>query len=134
MFIRAESAPQDVTDGRLHTWYSNPGLTPTEDLLVVKCVIPPGGCHAFHNHPNKEEVIYILSGEAEQWLEQSFENIGPGCSVYIPKSAVHATFNRSADKDLEFIAVITPCSSEGPMQISVDQMEPWKSILSGMKG
>jgi len=132
VFVHSDSAPRDTTDGRHHTWHSNPGLTPTEDLLFVKCVVPPGGSHAFHNHPNKEEVIYVLSGEAEQWLEEEKQTLGPGSSVYIGKGVVHATFNRS-DKELEFIAVITPCSSEGPVQNMVDHLEPWKSILAGME-
>lgn len=131
MFIHAEDAPRDNAEGRDHVWHSNPGLTPTEDLLFVHVTVPPGGGHSFHNHPNKEEVIYILEGEAEQWLEQEKQNLGPGSSVFIPKSAVHATFNRS-DKELRFIAVITPCSSEGPVQNMVDHLEPWKSILAGM--
>jgi quercetin dioxygenase-like cupin family protein len=93
--------------------------------------MPPGGSHSFHKHPNKEEVIYVLEGEAEQWLDQEKQTLSSGSSVFIGKSVVHATFNRS-DKDLKFIAVITPCSSEGPVQNMVDHLEPWKSILAGM--
>ena len=128
MFINAKEAPQDTAEGRHHIWHSKPGLTPTEDLLFVHCTMPPGGGHSFHKHPNKEEVIYILEGEAEQWLEQEKRILGPGSSVYIPKSAVHATFNRT-DKDLKFIAVITPCSSQGEIQVAVDHLEPWNTLI-----
>lgn len=130
MFIHADNAPRETIDGRHHIWHSKPGLTPTDDLIVVHCTIPPGGCHAFHTHPNKEEVIYIIEGEAEQWVEMEKQTLGPGSSAYIPKSAVHATFNRS-DRDIKFIAVITPCSSEGEIHVAVDHLEPWKSILAG---
>ncbi|MBP7951001.1 MAG: cupin domain-containing protein [Verrucomicrobiales bacterium] len=128
MFIHADAAPQDEVDGRRHTWHCRPGFTPTEDLIFVKCVVPPGKFHAFHAHPNKEEMIYILAGEAEQWIEQKFEILGPGESAYIPKSVIHATFNASSDRDLEFIAVITPLSSEGELYQPVEHLEPWKSI------
>ena len=131
MFTHAETAPRDTTDGRHHIWHSRPGLTPSEDLLFVHCTIPPGGGHAFHMHPNKEEIIYIIEGEAEQWLEQEKRTLGPGSSVYIAASIVHATFNRS-DQDLKFIAVITQCSSEGEIQVAVDHFEPWNSILEGI--
>jgi quercetin dioxygenase-like cupin family protein len=130
MFTHAETATRETSDGRHHIWHSKPGLTPTDDLLVVHCTIPPGGRHAFHTHPNKEEVIYIIEGEAEQWLEQEKQTLGPGSSVYVPKSAVHATFNRT-DSDLKFIAIITPCSSEGEIHVAVDHLEPWKSLLAG---
>jgi quercetin dioxygenase-like cupin family protein len=130
MFIKSESAPRETIDGRHHIWHSKPGLTPTDDLLVVHCTIPPGGGHAFHTHPNKEEVIYIIEGEAEQWVEREKQTLGAGSSAYIPKSAVHATFNRS-DRDLKFIAIITPCSSEGEIHVAVDHLEPWKFLLAG---
>ncbi|MDE0837220.1 MAG: cupin domain-containing protein [Akkermansiaceae bacterium] len=131
MFIHEKDAPRDSAEGRDHIWHSNPGFTPTEDLLFVHVTVPPGGGHPFHNHPNKEEMIYILEGEAEQWLEQEKQTLGVGSSIFIPKSVVHATFNRSR-KELKFIAVITPCSSEGPVQNMVDHLEPWKSILAEM--
>ena len=131
MFIHAHTAPRENIGGRDHIWYSKPGLTPTDDLLVVHCTIPPGGGHPFHTHPNKEEVIYVIEGEAEQWLEQEKQTLGPGSSVYVPKSAVHATFNRG-ETDLKFIAIITPCSAEGEIHVAVDHLEPWKTILAGM--
>lgn len=131
MFIHQESAPRETIDGRDHIWHSKPGLTPTDDLLVVHCTIPPGGCHSFHTHPNKEEVIYVIEGEAEQWLETEKKTLGPGSSVYVPKSAVHATFNRS-DRDLKFIAIISSCSAEGEIHVAVDHLEPWKSLAEGM--
>ncbi len=131
MFIHEKSAQKETIGGRAHIWYSKPGLTPTDDLLVVHCTIPPGGGHPFHTHPNKEEVIYVIEGEAEQWLEQEKQTLFPGSSVYVPKSAVHATFNRGT-VDLEFIAIITPCSAEGEIHVAVDHMEPWKGILAGM--
>ena len=130
MFTHTETAPRETIDGRHHIWHSKPGLTPTDDLIVVHCTIPPGGCHAFHIHPNKEEVIYIIEGEAEQWVETDKQTLGAGSSVYIPKSAVHATFNRT-DRELKFIAIITPCSSEGGIHVAVDHLEPWKSLLAG---
>jgi len=130
MFTHTETAPRETIDGRHHICHSKPGLTPTEDLLVVHCTIPPGGCHAFHTHPNKEEVIYVIEGEAEHWVEMEKQSLGPGSSVYVPKSAVHATFNRG-NVDLKFIAIITPCSSEGEIHVAVDHLEPWKSLLAG---
>jgi mannose-6-phosphate isomerase-like protein (cupin superfamily) len=132
MFITPNTFPHETIDGRHHIWHSRPGLTPTDDLLVVHATIPPGGCHPFHTHPNKEEVIYIIEGEAEQWIEMEKNIIGPGSSAYIPKSAVHATFNRS-DKDLKFIAIITPCSSEGEIHVAVEHLEPWKTLMGVTK-
>lgn len=128
MFTHLNNAPQDSTDGRLHTWHSKPGFTPTDDLLLVHVSIPPGGGHPFHTHPNKEEMIYVIEGEAEQWIGEDKALLGPGSSAYIPKSAVHATFNRT-ERDLKFIAVITPCSAEGEIHVDVQDQEPWASLM-----
>ncbi len=133
MFTTQDSAEKETIGGRHHIWHSKPGLTPTEDLITVHCTIPPGGSHSFHTHPNKEEVIYVIEGEAEQWVGQEKQTLQPGDSAYIPRSAVHATFNRS-DKDLKFLAIVTPCTAEGPVVEDVDHLEPWKSILAGMEG
>ena len=29
-----------------------------------------GGSHPFHTHPGQEEVIWVLEGRIEQWIEQ----------------------------------------------------------------
>lgn len=127
MFVPKATEPDEVIDGRQHFWLSKPGMTPTEDLYFVKVVIPPGKGHSFHTHPNKEEVIFILSGRAEQWLEDKMKILGPGDSLYVPKSAPHATYN-TGDEDLIFLAVITPGTAEGEMAIDISQEEPWASI------
>lgn len=117
-FTEPGSEEVEVIGGKTHLWHSKPGFTQTEDLLFVRVLIEPGEGHSFHYHPNKEEVIYFISGNAEQWVEDEMRPMGPGSSVYIPKGVVHATFNRS-DVPLEFIAVITPASAEGPVTVEV---------------
>ena len=110
----------EVIGGKTHLWHSKPGFTDTEDLLFVRVLIEPGEGHPFHYHPNKEEMIYFISGVAEQWLGNEKRVMGPGSSLYIPKDVVHATFNRS-DSPIEFIAVITPASAEGPVTVEVGE-------------
>ncbi|MGE9269029.1 MAG: cupin domain-containing protein [Verrucomicrobiales bacterium] len=127
MFILNKNTPDEVVDGRQHTWLSKPGLTATEDLYFVRVVIPPGGGHPFHIHPNKEEILYIISGQAEQWLEHEKQLMKPGDSVHIPASSPHATYN-DGEEDLVFLAVITPGSAEGEIIIDVSQEEPWRSL------
>jgi len=51
-----------------HEWLSRPGLTDARELLLVRVRMPPGRAHQFHRHPAMEEIIYVLSGTAEQWV------------------------------------------------------------------
>lgn len=126
--IRKEQAEVEEIEGKVHHWYSKPGLTDTHRLHYIHVTLPPGAGHSFHHHP-MEEVLHLLSGTAEQWIEQERHILGPGDALHIPPGIVHATFNRS-EKDIEFIAVLAaadPESSE-PMTVEVDTEEPWKSL------
>ncbi len=128
-FTTPEQAELEELPGKTHFWHSRPGFTDTENLLVVRAIIQPGDGHPFHYHPNKEEVLYILAGTADQWIEEECRKMGPGDSVYIPADMIHATFNRG-NEPLEFLAIITPASAEGPVTTEVADQEPWKSLAS----
>ena len=39
------------------------------NLMFVRAHLLPGEAHRFHHHPNMEEILYVLSGTAEQWVE-----------------------------------------------------------------
>lgn len=127
-FVTFEEAEVEELPGKIHFWHSRPGFTDTEDLLFVRARLEPGEGHPFHYHPNKEEVLYVLSGKAEQWVGEECREMGPGTSVYLPADVVHATFNRGPEP-LDFLAVIVPGSAEGPVTIEVGDQEPWKSLV-----
>jgi mannose-6-phosphate isomerase-like protein (cupin superfamily) len=128
-FTTAAEAEVEELPGKTHLWHSKPGFTDTQDLLVVRAIIQPGDGHPFHFHANKEEVLYILSGTADQWVEQEVRQLRAGDSVYIPADVIHATFNRGTEP-LEFLAVITPASADGPITTEVGEQEPWKTIAA----
>ena len=57
-----------------------------------------GGGHARHNHPGAEEIILVVSGTGQQMVEDEAgqpvtEDVGPGCTIYVPESRFHATLN-----------------------------------------
>ncbi len=110
-----------------HEWLSRPGLTEAENLLLVRVRMPPCKGHAFHTHPEMEEVIYIEAGRAEQWVADESRLLGPGDSAHIPKGLVHGTYN-AGDDTLVFLAILSPARIEGPAMIDVSMEEPWRSI------
>jgi quercetin dioxygenase-like cupin family protein len=61
--------------------------------MAVEATFMPGKSHDFHRHPNQEEVIYVLEGQVEQWVEREHRLLGPGDAVVIPTAVVHASFN-----------------------------------------
>jgi quercetin dioxygenase-like cupin family protein len=71
--------------------------------------------------------LYILAGEAEQWVEREKRIMTSGHSLYLPANVVHATYNIGPGL-LDFLAVLSPAKSEGPGTVEVADLEPWKSL------
>jgi quercetin dioxygenase-like cupin family protein len=71
-----------------------------------------------------EEIIYVVSGETEQWVEDEFRVLGPGEMAHIPKNVVHGTYNTS-DVPLVFLAILAPAHFEGPALVDVFEDKPW---------
>ncbi len=110
-----------------HHWMCRPGLTEAEGLLLVRVHMPPGKAHAFHRHPAMEEIIYVLEGEAEQWVERDHRILGAGEMAHIPVNKVHGTYNTS-NSALVFLAILSPAIFTGPALVDVSSEEPWFSL------
>lgn len=110
-----------------HEWLCRPGLTDADRLLLVRVRMPPGAGHAFHRHPAMEEIIYVVSGEAEQWVDRESKRLGPGDVAHIPENVVHGTYN-GGDETLVFLAILSPAGFDGPALVDVSTEEPWASM------
>jgi quercetin dioxygenase-like cupin family protein len=74
-----------------------------------------------------EEILYILSGTAEQWVERETRVMQPGDALYLPAGVIHGTYNTGVAL-LDFLAVLSPAKSPGPVTVEVGDQEPWKSL------
>lgn len=110
-----------------HEWLSRPGLTEADQLLLVRVVMPPGHAHQFHRHPAMEEIIYVLSGTAEQWVDRERRTLRAGDVAHIPRDLVHGTYN-AGDDTLVFLAILSPASAPGPALVDVHTEEPWRTL------
>lgn len=78
--------------------------------------LPSGEGHARHNHPGAEEIIFVISGEGEQMVEDENGNpittkVGPGCTIYVPESRFHSTKNTGA-APMQLFVVYSPAGPE----------------------
>lgn len=128
-FFTGENMVVEKLERGIHHWFSRPDITGSKDLIVVRVEVGPGGGHPFHMHPDMDEVIYILSGKAEQWIEQEKRVLKAGESVFVPKKMVHATFN-ATDEPLSFLAILGPAADLEGSMVYVDHEEPWASLGS----
>ena len=129
-FVTAADAAVEPSPWGPHEWLCRPGLTDAKDLQLVRVSMPPGTGHAFHRHPAMEEIIYVVAGRAEQWVDRESRILGPGEIAHIPKDVVHGTYN-AGDTDLVFLAILSPAIFEGPALVDVSGEEPWASLRPG---
>jgi quercetin dioxygenase-like cupin family protein len=113
--------------GKTHFWQCKPGMVKDTNLMFVRAHLPPGEAHRFHYHPKMEEILYILSGTAEQWVEQEKFIMRPGDSIYLPAGMIHGTYNMG-NETLDFLAVLSPARTGEPFTIEVSEHEPWRSL------
>src|SRR5688500_3151734 len=74
-------------------WFVSPSIN-NAALTFGEVIVMPGGGHDRHNHPDAEEVLYVLSGQGEQMLDDGEPlTVAAGDVIYIPTGIYHSTFN-----------------------------------------
>lgn len=126
-FVTASELQSEPSPWGPHEWLCRPGLTAAEGLLLVRVRMPPGRAHQFHRHPEMEEIIYVESGTAEQWVDREKRILGAGEVAHIPRDVVHGTWNVGTDT-LVFLAILSPANAVGPALVDVHLEEPWRSL------
>ena len=126
-FVTAKEAERETLSWGSLAWISRPELTGAKLLTILEATVTEGNGHNFHKHPDQEELIYVISGRVEQWLESEKRILGPGDSIFIPKNVVHCTFNIFAE-DARTLAILSPCvGPQGYESVDMSEQEPWKS-------
>lgn len=74
---------------------------------VFESVTPAGEGPPVHIHNNEDEVIHIIDGEFELWLDGQVSRAGPGMSVFLPRGIPH-TFRVVGDRPGRILAIATP--------------------------
>ena len=127
-FITKEDIARETFEWGETGWVSRPSFTGSTSMCVMDVSLSPGGGHAFHRHPDQEEIIWVREGRIEQWLESERQELGPGEAVYIPKDVVHASFNVGSDT-ARLQVVLGPAVGDGGDElVDVANEEPWSSL------
>jgi oxalate decarboxylase/phosphoglucose isomerase-like protein (cupin superfamily) len=101
---------------------AEPALNGMRHFSAVSIYFQPGKGHARHNHPESEQLIFLVAGEAEMMIEfeegkPEFKTIRAGDLVSIPKGAYHSTFNTGWEP-VRILAVYSPPGPEAAMRNS----------------
>jgi quercetin dioxygenase-like cupin family protein len=104
-----------------------PPGTGCESFVVMDVRLDPGFFHAFHKHPDQDEMITVVAGKVTQYLEGESTVLGPGDSVYIDKDVVHGSYN-DFDEPAQLAVVLAPAIGDGGyVAVDVSAEEPWTS-------
>ncbi len=75
-------------------WLVSPESVEGAGLTFGEVVLLPGKGHDRHNHPESEEVLYVLSGEGEQVVDDGEPfPVKAGDAIYVPTAVFHSTLN-----------------------------------------
>ena len=127
-FIIAKETEAKVDDAGTSSRLSDPQATGARQLTVIDVNFDAGKGHNFHKHPDQEEVILVVAGKVEQWVDREKRILGPGDSAFSPAGVVHASFN-AANGPAKIVAILGPCvGSTGYEVVDVANDAPWKTL------
>ena len=126
-FVGERELVQVVSPWTLEEWMCRSDIVKNEHLLLVRAHMEPGRDHPFHTHPTREEIIYIISGTAEQWVGKQKRILRAGEMAFIPMGEVHGTFNPFSEP-LVFLAILSPANAPEPSIVDVSSEAPWNTL------
>jgi quercetin dioxygenase-like cupin family protein len=129
-FVTAAEKADFVSPWTLEEWLCRSDVVKNEQLLLVRANMEAMRSHPFHKHPTREELIYIISGRAEQWVGRTHRILGPGEMAFIPVGEIHGTYNPCRER-LVFLAILSPSNAPEPGIVDVSTEEPWASLRKG---
>ncbi len=108
-------------------WICGPTQTGAKRLAVLEGVIFPGKGQSFHYHLDQEEVVFVVSGQVEQWLDREKQILRAGDSVFVPPGVVHAAFN-IGHSEAKALAIFGPCVGDRIETVDVFNEAPWNGL------
>jgi oxalate decarboxylase/phosphoglucose isomerase-like protein (cupin superfamily) len=115
-FVSPEEVETQVFDWGMIKWLSEPRVTQARNFSAGVVLLAPGKGHTRHNHPGVEEILYVVSGEGIQMVEDEQGQpvrrpVTAGMMIHIPADVYHETINTGWEP-LKLIAIYAPPGPE----------------------
>jgi len=96
---------------------SDPGVS------LMHVVLLPGQGHERHNHPDADEILYVLAGVGDQMVDDGDPfPVRPGQAIWVPEAAFHSTVNTGWEP-LVLLAIYAPAGAEQVLKTLPDYRE-----------
>jgi oxalate decarboxylase/phosphoglucose isomerase-like protein (cupin superfamily) len=110
--VDPNAVPTQTFDWGAIKWFVTPERTPGAGITFGEVVLLPGLGHERHNHPESEEILYVLSGEGMQMLDDGEPfPVKAGDTIYVPTALFHSTLN-TGWTPLRLLALYNPGGPE----------------------
>lgn len=83
----------------------------SDNVLVKITEYLPHFQHSTHVHPQQEEIIFVLSGNAVSETETGRLDLHPGYVAHVPAGVVHATYN-PYDEPCRCVIIKSPADTD----------------------
>lgn len=101
----------------------SPDDTPETALTLAHVVLLPGEGHVRHDHPDADEILYVLAGTGEQMVDDGDPfPVSAGQTIYIPRGGPHSTTNTGWEP-LALLAIYAPAGAEQALKGLPDYRE-----------
>jgi oxalate decarboxylase/phosphoglucose isomerase-like protein (cupin superfamily) len=110
--VDPNALPTQTFDWGWIKWLVSPESEGDAGLTFGEVVLLPGKGHDRHNHPDAEEILYVLSGEGEQMVDDGEPfPVKAGDTVYVPTAVFHSTLNGGWEP-MRLLALYNPAGAE----------------------
>jgi oxalate decarboxylase/phosphoglucose isomerase-like protein (cupin superfamily) len=102
---------------------SQDNVAETPHVSLMHVVLLPGQGHERHNHPDSDEILYVLAGAGDQMVDDGTPfPVRPGQAIWIPKGAFHSTVNTGWEP-MVLLAIYAPAGAEQVLKTLPDYVE-----------
>ena len=125
--VDPNAIPTQTFDWGAIKWFVTPDGTEGAGLTFGEVVLQPGRGHDRHNHPESEEILYVLSGEGEQIIDDGDPfPVKPGNTIYVPTGVFHSTRNTGWEP-MRLLALYNP---GGPEKV-LEGLPDFRQVAAG---
>lgn len=122
--VSPEEVPVQQMPGRTLQWLATRETLGSEKLSIALMTCPVGSAaRPVHGHRDVEEVVYVVEGEGEAWVDGETAPFGRGDVVLFPANALHMVRNTGASP-LVMVCVFAPPTTTAAYILS-DIEDPW---------
>ena len=114
--VDPNALPTETFDWGSIKWFVSPEATEGAGVTFGEVVLQPGRGHDRHNHPESEEILYVVSGEGTQMVDDGEPfPIKPGDTIYVPVAVFHSTLNTGWEP-MRLLALYNPAGAEKALE------------------